>query len=393
MPDADGPCRFGQYNVFLDGVIRKHRIRNVVPLVLSFENGYAGMSTSFTRRSWQALTIADGLEDLYAGILTIARDRDRAVAAFSVARENIMASIARDSRTGLLKVIEHEMRELARFEKNYPIQDAVKVSLTGEIYVRREGFSRQFIVERLAEKGILVKAVPLVEWLYYSDHCVTHSLSTRATFAAKCGVKFKTLLMRGDERDIQQRLSLSGFYEPCRVDMEYLMKKGAQLVDPQLNGETILTVGGTLSEVGDTSHGVISIGPFGCLPCRVAESIITKRLTEEKDRFSRNNAEFWAAQKTELPLPFLAIESDGNPFPQVVEARIESLALSAHRLRNELRENACRTVTEDGRRATQSGACAAWGDSGRGEHWNDAGQPVTECPEPAVLNCREGDKA
>ena len=397
MPDADGPCRFGQYTVFLDGLIRKHRIPNVVPLTLSFENGYAGMSTAFTRRAWQALTIADGLEDLYAGILTIARNRDRALAAFSAARENIMASVARHSRSGLLTVIEQEMRGLARFTKNYPIQDAVKVSLTGEIFVRRDGFSRQFIVERLAEKGILAKAAPLAEWLYYSDHCVTHGLSTRATFAAKCSVKFKTLFMRRDEREIQQRLTLSGFYEPCRVDMEYLMEKGAHLVDPALNGETILTVAGALSEVGDESHGVISIGPFGCMPCRVAESIITNRLTAEKDRFSRHNAEFWATQKSELPLPFLAIESDGNSFPQVVEARLESLVLSAHRLRNELRDKGCRAVMVNGRNVTRCGTGTADGDTGKGTPkggppWQDVDQPKTLYPEPAVVYFSRGEK-
>jgi predicted nucleotide-binding protein (sugar kinase/HSP70/actin superfamily) len=398
MPDADGPCRFGQYTVFLDGVIRKHRIRNVAPLTLSFENGYAGMSTAFTRRAWQALTLADGLEDLYAGILTIARDRDRALAAFTSARESIMASVARDSRSGLLAVIEREMRGLARFERNYPLRDAVKVSLTGEIYVRREGFSRQFLVERLAEKGILVKAAPLAEWLYYSDHCVTHDLSTRASFAAKCSVKLKTLFMRRDERDIQQCLSLSGFYEPCRVDMEYLMEKGAHLVNPELNGETILTVGGALSEVGDDCHGVISIGPFGCMPCRVAEAIITNRLTAEKERFSRHNAEFWSTQKTELPLPFLAIESDGNSFPQVVEARLESLALSAHRLRDELREKGCRTVTENGRSVNRYHTGPADGDTGKvppkgRPPRQDVEQPVTLYPAPVVAFFSRGEKA
>jgi hypothetical protein len=137
---------------------------------------------------------------------------------------------------------------------------------------------------------------------------------------------------------VQRCLALSGFYEPHAVDVAYLMEKGEQLVSPELSGEAILTVGSTLSEVGDEVHGVISIGPFGCMPCRIAESIVTHRLTHDKDRFSRHNGRFWATHKTELPLPFLAIESDGNAFPQVVEARLESLVLSAHRLKREMAE-------------------------------------------------------
>ena len=333
LPETDGPCRFGQYSVFLDNYIRKNRLRNVVRLTLSFENGYAGMSTAFTRRSWLALTLADGLDDLYAGILTLARDRKEALAAFEEAKERILESLARDRQDGVLDVIEEEMRKLGRFKRTGSIHDAVRVNLIGEVYVRRDGFSRQYLVERLAERGVLAHTAPLTEWLYYSDYSVIHGLSSQASLGAKFSVMVKNLFMRRDEAEVQKRLELSGFYEAHRVDMSYLMEKGASLIGPELSGEAILTISSTLSEVGDETHGVISVGPFGCMPCRIAESILAYRLPEEKARFSRHNGRFWEQNKNELPLPFLAIESDGNAFPQVVEARLESLVLSAQRLK------------------------------------------------------------
>jgi len=33
-----------------------------------------------------------------------------------------------------------------------------------------------------------------------------------------------------------------------------------------------------------------------------------------------------------MPLPYLAIESDGNPYPQIVQARLEVFALQARRV-------------------------------------------------------------
>ncbi len=336
MPDADGPCRFGQYNVFMEHAIRRGRIENIAQLTLSFEDGYAGLPAAFTRRAWIGITVADGLDDLYAGILTLARDRDRALATFCAAKERIVASLATDPRSRFLTVLEVEMRALAAFEKKHPVSEAVKVTLTGEIYVRREGFSRQNLVERLAEKGVLARVTPIAEWLHYTDYCVINDLSTRSSFAKKLSVRLKGMVTRRYEREIQERLELSGFYEAHGVDVAYLMEKGELLVSPELSGEAILTVSSALSEVGDEVHGVISIGPFGCMPCRIAESIVTHRLTHDKDRFSRHNGRFWAEHKRELPLPFLAIESDGNAFPQVVEARLESLVLSAQRLKREL---------------------------------------------------------
>jgi hypothetical protein len=35
---------------------------------------------------------------------------------------------------------------------------------------------------------------------------------------------------------------------------------------------------------------------------------------------------------TVTTLPFLSIESDGNPFPQIIEARIEAFCLQVERL-------------------------------------------------------------
>jgi hypothetical protein len=72
------------------------------------------------------------------------------------------------------------------------------------------------------------------------------------------------------------------------------------------------------------------------MPSRIAESILTHRRREEKHRFSRKNGAFWSRNRDQLALPFLAIETDGSTFPQIIEAKLESLILSAERLKMEL---------------------------------------------------------
>jgi predicted CoA-substrate-specific enzyme activase len=338
IPDADGPCRFGQYNVFLKNFIRKYKIRNVAFLSLSAEDSYAGMPASLARRAWQALNISDGLDDIYAALLALALDTAKALAAFERAKTRILQSIATDGYDALMAVLREEMLKLALFGKKRSISEATRISLIGEIYVRRDDFSRQNIIEKLARQNIVVKTAPVAEWLYYTDYCLANGFSDRFSVKEKFKVMFKNLFMRKDERLIKTFLSLSGFYESHMIDMEHLMTRGADLVSPELSGEAILTVSSAMVEVGDDTHGVISIGPFGCMPCRIAESIVNYRLAEEKENFSRHNGEFWSRNKRNLPLPFLAIESDGNPFPQLVETRLESLVLSAGRLKEELQQ-------------------------------------------------------
>jgi hypothetical protein len=144
--------------------------------------------------------------------------------------------------------------------------------------------------------------------------------------------------MERSEITVQKQLARSGFYAGHQINMDYLLKKGSSLINPEFTGEAILTVSSTLKEIGDETHGVISIGPFGCMPSRVAESILNHRLSEEKTNFSERNGAFWRENKDRLSLPFLAIETDGNTFPQLIEARLENLILSANRLKEELKE-------------------------------------------------------
>jgi predicted nucleotide-binding protein (sugar kinase/HSP70/actin superfamily) len=336
MVNSDGPCRFGQYRSFFEGYLSKNRLDNVALLSLSCENGYAGLSTAFTRRAWQAICIGDGLDDVQAAILALAADPPAALKVLQGGKERIFASLENDSRERLLAVLAEEMDKLAAVNRKGSLREAPKVSVVGEIYVRRDNFSRQHLVERLAAQGIVVRTAPVSEWIHYTDYCVTHGLASRTRLVDRLTTHLQRVFKERDEAAIQKSFARSGFYEPHRPDMHALVAGGSRLIDSSLVTEATLTIAGTLTELGDETHGVISIGPFGCMPCRIAEAILGGRLAEEKANFSPHNGEFWAAEAGRLPLPFLAIETDGNAFPQVVEARLESFVLGVRRLKAEL---------------------------------------------------------
>jgi hypothetical protein len=81
--------------------------------------------------------------------------------------------------------------------------------------------------------------------------------------------------------------------------------------------------------------GVINIGPFGCMPVRFTESVLlpitdakSKRESYRKARREPDFAQFSEEER----IPFLTIEADGNPYPQLLEARFESFCLQAARI-------------------------------------------------------------
>ena len=113
----------------------------------------------------------------------------------------------------------------------------------------------------------------------------------------------------------------TGFYEMHMMDVEKAIKAAKDHLHPRLTGEAILTVGTAISEIGDKYDGVISIGPFGCMPSRIAEAIIKKSALKKKLEDLGN-------------APIIHIESDGNPFPPIIESKIEAFIVQVKRFKD-----------------------------------------------------------
>jgi len=338
VPEANGPCRFGLYGEAIRSLIQKEGMQNTAVFSLSSSNGYQGFPDSLLRRGFLAIAIADGLTDIRAAILTLAREQNVALRTFKEVEDSICLSIASDPEKQLEKILRDGMARLAGLERSGTVQETTKVLLTGEIYVRKDSFSNYEMVRRLAEEGILVRTSPTLEWISYIDHIVITGILGQATLRERMALWLRNRIGARIVGKVQKTLETSGFYSRQDCDMPFLVDRGSRLIHSSLTGEAILTVGATMSEIGDMVHGVISISPFGCMPGRLAEAIITHRLKEDKPLFSRDNSRFWETSRSALPLPFLALETDGSALSQMAEAKLESFIRSAHRLKEEMRK-------------------------------------------------------
>jgi hypothetical protein len=83
-----------------------------------------------------------------------------------------------------------------------------------------------------------------------------------------------------------------------------------------------------------SAHGLVSIGPFACMPTRIIESVLGSDTTTATKRHLDRKTGLGLAHvpKDVKHLPFLSIESDGNPFPQIVDTRVEAFCLQVERL-------------------------------------------------------------
>jgi len=334
MPEAPDPCRFGQYHVYTENLLRKMGITNVALLTLSSGNSYGGLGTRYTRRAWQAVVINDVAEDIRSALLALAVDRDKALGTFNRLMEGIIESIAADSWKSVKQKLGLAAAELSAIPLRQPLDEARKVALIGEIYVRRDGFSRQYLVEKLAARGIVTRVAPVEEWVYYCDYTVRNNLSEDADLKDKVNVLIESYFRRKYEREIKEILARSGLCEQRLIDVERVIASAEELISPHIVGEAVLTIGTAITEIIDQVDGVITIGPFGCMPSRISEAILNARISTHKGRV--DHCRLVQEVLAEYPhLPYLNIETDGSAFPQQIEIRLEAFALQVTRV-NEL---------------------------------------------------------
>lgn len=331
MPTADGPCRFGQYKDFIGDFIRKRQLHNITTLSMTSTDGYGGLGTRFTLLSWKAVVIADIFEDVYHTMLVTAKDRPAATRALHEIWDRVLTAIKRgdDSYWTELGRASRALRDIPYV---IPPAQVPKVLVVGEIYVRKEGISRRWLPEQLAEQGLVAHVAPIHEWVYYVNWLIKHRLVRKdITRRELLAHSIRHKVMVNTERRIKRIMDRSGWYQANFIDVDRILRTAEHFISPALRGEAVLTVGGPLAEVGKDYCGAIAIGPFGCMPNRLGESILNLSMDRHHIRSVRHDPMTQFITDRIDNLPFLAIESDGSPFPQVIEARLENFVVQAKR--------------------------------------------------------------
>jgi predicted CoA-substrate-specific enzyme activase len=338
MPTGCGPCRFGQYYIFMEDLVKRLEIPDTVLITLSGDTSYSGLDKSLEKRGWWALAVADAMEDIRSMLLANAVDTPAAVAVFDGEWLEILAVL----ETGKFSDLEVQLRQsaarLACIDLKRPPGQVPTVALTGEIFVRRDALSRQNITEKLAKKGFATLCSPITEWIHYTNYMVENGFGDRSlTPMQRLRLLIRNRFMRRWEKKIKTILSVSGLLRSGPVDIRSIIRHGAPFISPHLQGEAILTVGSAMADIATHACGVIAIGPFGCMPNRVSEAILTETMTREcKLAVDPGGNGLRACLADVDDLPFLAIESDGSPYPQLINAKLEAFCLRAERLHAEM---------------------------------------------------------
>ncbi|MBW2526286.1 MAG: CoA activase [Deltaproteobacteria bacterium] len=282
MPTANGPCRFGVYNLLhkitLERLGWKDRVRVWSPQDDNYFNGVPG---GFSVLLFIGFMAYDLLQEAFYDVRPAETEPGAARRILDEGYAELSELIERAGETGLelvpalgevangrlygvTELLERYARRFAAVKRRV---DLPSVLVVGEIYVRCDVFANDFVIDRLEDQGIRVRFAPFNEWIEYVDVVnrtkgIPRSLGDWLTSHVVAHIQRHTYATVG---------RVLGW--PRRTYVKDSIEAAAPYIRKELNGEAVITLGGPLHEWHEgIIDGVLSAGPLECMPSKIAEA-------------------------------------------------------------------------------------------------------------------------
>ncbi|MCI5160019.1 MAG: activase, partial [Candidatus Electrothrix sp. AUS1_2] len=237
MASSDGPCRLGQYHVYTKRVLERQKIRDGAMLTPTSMNGYCNLGDSFLRAAWRAIVIGDLFDEMWSTVLAGAKDRAAGLQVFHEEFEAIRAVMHRRWPV-IASQLSRSAARLKQIQLKMPYQQIPKISLIGEMYVRHDPLSLQNIMEKLADRGFIVRTAMISEYIKFIDWLIKHDIEGER---AK-GFAIREQVKRYYNQALRKRLGPCGlFFYDGNAPIEPVMEAGGKYVSPYLTVESIVT--------------------------------------------------------------------------------------------------------------------------------------------------------
>lgn len=337
MPAGSGPCRFGQYSIHTRLLLHELGYSDVTVLSPSDSTAYAGLGPSFRERAWIALVAGSLVENISCALQTLAVDVEEAKTILHTSWgrivEKIRGGVQMKNISSFLSLLQKEAQILKTIPLHNSLDKVPKVLITGEIYVRLSDFTTLPIVRYLGQHGIVAVKEPATNWLKYVDYIYQHAYvlqkqSMKARFLHFVKRKVQVLY----ERLITDALSMSGLCADTSGNIEEIIKWAQPYLSDRLWGEAILTIGSARFESLGRYAGVVVVGPFGCMPTRLASGILTYTMSVEDKVASDPHCIPEALRKSCSHCPFITLETDGVALSPITCSSLDAFCVVAKRV-------------------------------------------------------------
>jgi len=281
MPQATGPCRFGQYQLLAKIILEKLGLMDQVNVISpTSETGYklsGKFGSAMIAKSWSAFVLVDLLKDVLLETRPLEKIVGAAEQVFNRSLEKLENLISQTSNdwsgfgnlwgmANLAEIVVEEFKKIPQTKDEKP-----HVVVTGEIFVRLDEFSNGRIIRELESLGVRVKMAPFREWVKYTTWQRRKGVTTQKQKFWKVYLTwFIQNLIEGKLYDI----FATALDWPLDHSVEEILKKAKPYLKKlRPLGESALTIGlPLLLWENKEIDGAVLVGPFECMPTRIAET-------------------------------------------------------------------------------------------------------------------------
>ena len=274
MPDHNGPCRFGQYNLLQRKIFDRLGFQDVEIISPGNDDSYetmaAGHSTKFRFTAWKGMIAVDLLRKM--------QQERRPYEALKGMTDKIyrqyLGEVIRSLENGA-KGLNDVLRRSAEAFNIIPIVNGYRkpvIPVIGEVFMRDNPFCNGYVVQRLEELGAETFMAPMAEWISYSTYRYWRDSIWKSDFKG---------LFKSKIQEFSQHLSQSMLNKTVRgvaeldrdLHLKEMLEACGTYVHKHYDGDPALAMGAAVNLTKTNISGIANVLPFTCMPGTLITSV------------------------------------------------------------------------------------------------------------------------
>ncbi len=271
MPSGSGPCRFGQYGL-LQNIVLKELGFNVSIVSPSGENAYGGLPIKFQKILFDAVLMNDILKKIILKIRPYEREKGSV--------DNIYKTTVMRIKQDIENGGDYE-RSFIEGVKSFSAVQTLnlkkpRIAIVGEIYVRNNEFLNDNLIRTIEALGGEAAISSVLEWFFYTQLIEKHEVKYKNGLDKAKSI-FKVLIKNKYYKDREHHfysLAKKYFKDIYEPSIEKVIEKGSRYVPFEFYGEAILTIGRAILFLeNENASAVVNASPTFCMPGTITSYI------------------------------------------------------------------------------------------------------------------------
>jgi len=283
-----------------------------VPIVLldqtvAYEGHLSRLGSNFRRLGWQAVILIDYMKKLLLQTRPYESSKGDTDAAYQECLDRLIQTVRARGTIGDCPAF-----TARRFSSiGTRLERKPRIGIVGEIYVRSNPFSNNFMIRRIEALGGEAVMPTMQEWICYTDWERRRDLQRSGTLMDYLKERLTGAVQEYYVRKIRKPFEGKVRHFCREASTDEVMALSAPYLSEHVRGEANLSMGRAVEYALHGLSGIVNLMPFGCMPGTIVNALLTS--------FSRDYQQ----------VPVLKMDYDGT-MQAGEQTRIEAFMYQAH---------------------------------------------------------------